>query len=154
MTNRNDLVFKYLKKIKARTLPDGSPHPDDLSEAEFLATVELLETGEIEPPEDSPPLSDLEAMRSWLETAKVVGNYESVLEFIAHAVHKHDQQVRNPPHNPGRLPPANQVADQLNQMLGAGMKRPRAIEAIAEEYVTTTSAVYQSLRRAGYRRKE
>lgn len=154
MTNPNELVSKYLKKIKARTLPDGSPHPDDLSEAEFLATAELLETGEIEPPEGCPPLSDPEAMRLWLETAKTFGTYESVLEFIAHAVKKHDRQVRNPPPNPGRLPPANEIADRLNQLLGAGMKRPRAIEAIAEEYVTSTSAVYQKLRRAGYKRKE
>jgi len=151
MTNPNELVLKYLKKMKARILPDGSPHPDDLSEAEFLATVELLETGEIEPPEDCPSLSDLEAMRLWLETAKVFGNYESVLEFIAHAVHKHEKQVRNPPPNPGRLPPANELARQLNQLQGAGLERPRAIEAIAAKYLTTESAVYQRLRRDGYK---
>ncbi len=151
MTNPNELVSKYLKKVKARTLPDGSPHPDDLREAEFLATVELLETGEIEPPEDSPPLSNIEAIRLWLETAKALGNEETVLEFIAHAVHKHDKQVRNAPINRGRLPSANKLADRLKELLGAGMKQPRAIEALAEEYHATPSAIYQKLGRGGYK---
>jgi hypothetical protein len=150
MNNHHDLVGKYLKKIKARALPDGSVHPDDLSEAEFLATIYLLESGEIEPPEDSPPLSDREAMRTWLEYSKARGNYDSVLDYIAHAVNKHEKQKRNPPINLGRLPEATELANKLNDLLGSGIKQSKAIEAIASEFVTTKSAVYVKLRRAGY----
>lgn len=151
MNNQNELVSKYLKKIKARKLPDGSPHPDDLRKAEFLAMVELLEAGEIDPPEDSPPLSNIEAMRLWLETAKPFGNEEKVLEFIHSVLSKRDWKVRNPPINRGRLPPANKLADRLNELLGAGLKQPRAIEAIAEENHTSPSAIYQRLGRGGYK---
>jgi len=103
MTNPNELVSKYLKEINARALPDGSPHPDDLSEAEFLATMELLEAGEIDPPEDLPPLSDRDAIRAWLDTAKLVDNLDSVLDVIAHAMKKHDKQVSNPPQSVSRF---------------------------------------------------
>jgi hypothetical protein len=154
MTSRINLLNKYLKKIQARELPDGSVHPDDLNEAEFLVTMELLESGEIEPPEDSPPLSDREAMRTWLAMAQAHGNYDSVLDYIAFAVDKHERQIRNPPINRGRLPEAIELENKLNHHLGSGMKRSKAIEAIAAEFVTTTSAVYQKLRRAGYRLKK
>jgi len=38
------LVIKYLNELETPTMPDGSPHPDYLSEANFLAELEYLET--------------------------------------------------------------------------------------------------------------
>jgi hypothetical protein len=150
MTNPNELVSKYLKKIKARLLPDGSPHPDDLSEAEFLAAVELLEAEEIEPPEDCPPLSDPEALELWLKTAKAFGNYESVSDYILHAANKHERQVRNVPDNPPRLPEARSLNKELDELLGSGLKRPSAIQSLADKYSVEPDSVRKRLRRAGY----
>jgi hypothetical protein len=154
MTNPNELVSKYLKKINARKLPDGSPHPDDLTEAEFLATVEFLETGEIEPPEDCPPLSDPEAIKLWLETAKTFGTYESVLEFIAHAVKKHDRQVRNPPKSTKRLPDPDILKEELDVLLGSGLSRSSAIQGLADQYFVTPGAVRKCLLRGGHKAKK
>lgn len=154
MTNPNELVSKYLKKTKARTLPDGSPHPDDLSEAEFLATVELLETGEIEPPEGCPPLSDSEALELWLKTAKTFGNFESVSSYILHTAHKHERQVRNVPENPPRLPEAGSLNKELDELLGSGLKRSSAIKSLADKYVVEPDSVRKCLLRAGYKAKK
>jgi hypothetical protein len=154
MTNPNDLVSKYLKKINARVLPDGSPHPDDLSEAEFLATVELLETGEIEPPEDCPPLSDSEALELWLKTAKALGIFESVASYILHAEHKHQRQVRNVPDNPPRLPEAGSLNKELDELLGSGLKKSSAIQTLAYKYSVQPDSVRKRLRRADYKAKK
>jgi hypothetical protein len=153
MTNPNDLVSKYLKKVNARILPDGSPHPDDLSEAEFLAAVELLETGEIEPPEDCPPLSDPEALELWLKTAKAFGNYASVSSYILYASHKHERQVRNPPKSTKRLPEPDLLAEELNVLIGSGLSRSGAIQDLADQYFVTSDAVRKRLLRGGYKSK-
>jgi len=154
MTNPNELVLKYLKKIKARVLPDGSPHPDDLSEAKSLATVELLENGEIEPPEDCTPLSDSEALQSWLEMAKNFGDIESVASYILHAVHKHERQVQKVPDNPPRLPEAGSLKKELDELLGSGLKKPSAIQTLADKYSVAPDSVRKCLSRAGYKAKK
>ncbi len=154
MTNPNELVSKYLKKIKARTLPDGSPHPDDLSEAEFLAMVELLETGEIEPPEGCPPLSNSEALELWLKTAKALGNLESVSSYILHADHKHQRQVQNAPKTPPRLPEAGSLNRELDELIASGLKRSGAIQSLADKYSVEPDSVRKCLLRAGYKAKK
>lgn len=153
MTKPNDLVAKYLKDINARRLADGSPHPDDLSEAQFLAAEELLKSGQLEAPEDCPPFSDKEAFKAWVTTANLFGNSESFYEAAVHSLEKHYKQVSNAPINRGRLPHADDLKNELDALVATGIKRPQAIKKLAVDYSVAKNTVYTKLRRGGHKLK-
>lgn len=159
------LIIKYLNELETPTMPDGSPHPDYLSEAKFLAELEYLETRDRLPEPDLPSAKKARHVTeendrfilAWYaeKLVKLVkaGDYAAIEDFVDSVLRPMRNQITRDQNRPtGRKRnervSVELVAENVNEWLAEGVIESSIARSLAHELDVSISTIYRRLKEA------